>query len=285
MRSRMVGGLFTVVMSAACALACANARAQNAQPQGGQKKAENEVLGQRPNILPRNRKPSAPAPVRDISGVWMGVAAPVVNDPPPLTPAGEAAWKSHKPFWGPASVGVSQSNDPFTHCDPIGFPRELLFEMRGTKFVQLPKETLKLNQYQRVWREIWTDGRALPAGVGGDAVDAPDPRYYGYSVGHWEGDYTFVVNSDGLDERTWLDEYGHVKSGDATVEERYTRLDFNTLESVVTLNDPKFYTLPYKAIEFDYDLNPKGEFEEQLCIPTEMENYMSIIANPAGAAK
>ena len=45
------------------------------------------------------------------------------------------------------------------------------------------------------WREIATDGRPLK-------VDPPELRYdsgwMGKSVGHWEDDYTFVVESDGF---------------------------------------------------------------------------------------
>jgi hypothetical protein len=229
----------------------------------------------------KEKAPSAPAPVQDISGVWAGTAAPHVNPPPPMTPYGEALFQSHKPFFGPALVPVAESNDPMITCDPLGFPRDVLFEIRGIKFAQLPKETLELFQYQRTWREIWTDGRALPANVGGTAVNAPDPRYYGYSVGHWDGDYTFVVNTAGLDERTWLDEYGHVKSGEAKVEERYHRLDHDTLELTVTVDDPKTYTTPYLAETFDFKWNPKQEFEEQLCIPSDMATYMKTIARPA----
>jgi hypothetical protein len=281
MRRVVVRGSFALGVAAVLFVGlCVGARAQ-----GGNSQSANTALGQRPNILPKNRRPSGPAPSKDISGVWSGTAAPVVNDPPPMTPAGEAEFKSHRPFWGPDNVEVVNSNDPFTHCDPIGFPRDTMFEIRGLKIVQLPKETLFLSQYQRNWREIWTDGRALPKGVGGDAIDAPDPRFYGYSIGHWDGDHTFVVNTNGLDERTWLDQYGHVKSGDATVEERYTRLDSITLEEVVTVTDPTFYTKPYKVIQFDWDLNPKGEFEEQLCIPTDMETYMKIVGGPAGEKK
>ena len=275
--------LFSTLLLATTALSPFRAQAQNGQPP--QPAGQNgQVPGLRPNV-PAHRAPSGPAPVKDINGVWAGTAAPRVNPPPPMTPAGQAAFKANKPFFGPDLVPVAQSNDPMIHCDPIGFPRDVLFEIRGIKFVQIPTETLQLNQYQRTWREIWTDGRALPKGVGGDAPDAPDPRYYGYSIGHWDGDYAFVINTVGMDERAWLDENGHVKSGDAKVEERYTRLDHDTLEYTVTVDDPKMYTQPYNAIKFDLQWNPKGEFEEQLCIPTEMDAYMKIIGNPAGGQK
>ena len=46
------------------------------------------------------------------------------------------------------------------------------------------------------YRQIHTDGRKLP-------VD-PDPAWYGYSVGRWEGD-TFVVETAGFKEGSWLD--------------------------------------------------------------------------------
>lgn len=54
-----------------------------------------------------------------------------------------------------------------------------------------------------VWREVWTDGRALPKAV--DVRDAPESRYYGYSVGRWENDNILVIDTTGLDERAWAE--------------------------------------------------------------------------------
>jgi hypothetical protein len=48
-------------------------------------------------------------------------------------------------------------------------------------------------EQQRAWREIWMDGRALPKAV--DVKGAPESRYYGYSVGHWENDNTLVIDT------------------------------------------------------------------------------------------
>jgi hypothetical protein len=118
---------------------------------------------------------------------------------------------------------VADSNDPIKGCDPLGFPRNMLFMTRGIVFTTMPGKMIEMSEYNRIWREIWTDGRELPKDVGGRSADAPDPRWYGYSVGHWEGDYTFVVNTVGSDPRTWLDNAGHPHSVDLRVEERYTR--------------------------------------------------------------
>ena len=103
------------------------------------------------------------------------------------------------------------------------FRGDVLWQIRGMQFIQAPNKMVQLFQYQRAWREIWTDGRELPKDAGGDDPGAPDPRYFGYSVGHWDGDYTFVVNSTGMDERTWIDHVGHPHSDQLRVEERYTR--------------------------------------------------------------
>jgi len=225
----------------------------------------------------------APAPRRDINGVWFHNGAGTrLNKTAPMTPWGQAQFASRKTDHGDL---VADSDDPLVKCDPMGFPRSVLYEIRGMQFVTAPTKMVQLFQYERVWREIWTDGRALPKGAGSDATDAPDPRYYGYSVGHWDGDYTFVVDTVGMDDRTWLDDDGHPHSSDLHVEERYTRPDHDNLQLTVKIDDPKAYTESYIASTVPFTWNPKQEFEEQLCIPSSAQAYMSTIANPAGAKK
>ena len=177
--------------------------------------------------------PAGPAPKRDLSGAWVG---PQNNKPdplPPMTPAGATAFKERKAY-GTAtrSDGLGVSNDPFITCDPLGFPRDLLAHAvssrGGTLFGSAPNRILIAYEQQRIWREIWTDGRALPKAV--DVRGAPESRYYGYSVGHWENDATFVVDTTGLDERAWLDEAGHPRSAMARIQERYTRTDQYNLQ-------------------------------------------------------
>ena len=168
---------------------------------------------------------------------------------------------------------MSKTNDPLATCDPLGFPRASLYETRGFQFEQVPKRMLELYQYQRVWREIWTDGRKLPTNVGATKGETRDPRYYGYSVGEWADDYTFVVNTTGFNETVWADEQAHPRSQDARVEERYRRIDHDNLELTVTIYDPKSYTKPYEVMKQVYTWAPKQDFEEQLCIPSEAIEY------------
>jgi hypothetical protein len=199
-----------------------------------------------------------------------------------MTPWGRAQFQANKPEGTTSEYSVAESNDPTRTCDPAGFPRNVLWNNRAITFAQMGDRVVQLFQYQKVWREIFTDGRALPNNLG--TKDGSDKRYYGYSVGRWDGDYTFVVNTVGTDERTWLDNAGHPHSGDLRVEERYTRVDHNDLELAVTLDDPKAYTKPFVAMKTTFRWLPKQEFEEQLCIPSDGLAYLSVIANPAGNA-
>ncbi len=142
---------------------------------------------------------------------------------------------------------------------------------------------VQIFQYQKAWREIFTDGRALPTNVG--QKGGPDPRYYGFSVGHWDGDYAFVVDTVGMDDRVWLDHNGHPHSADLKVQERYERKDHDTLVLTVMIDDPKIYTKPYLATTTTYKWIPDQTFEEQLCVPSEAIQYMNIVGYPAGTAE
>ena len=62
-------------------------------------------------------------------------------------------------------------------------------------------------------------------------------------------DFTLVVNSNGTDERTWLDNAGNPHSDQLRVEERWHRPSKNRLELTVTLDDPKAYTRPWVALD------------------------------------
>jgi len=223
---------FTFLTLAAVALLSAVAVAQN-------NRWNSAGLPQTPAGQPA--APAAPAPTRDLTGIWdAGGAGVGARGMPaaPLTPWGDTLGRTHHSGDGARMVPAPDIDDPLsTMGDPSGFPRDLLFELRPFQVVQTPNQVLILYMFEKRWRNIWTDGRQLPKD--------PDPRWYGYSVGHWEDDSTFVVNTVGTDERTWLDNAGNPHSGDLKVEERYRRVNHDLLELTVTLDDPKAYTKPW----------------------------------------
>jgi hypothetical protein len=228
---------------------------------------------------------TAGVPPRDISGVWVGPVIPQKETYPPMTEWGQAFFDSVKPLSGPRAVPIAETTDPLVTCDPLGFPRNVLYETRGFAFDHLPNKTLHLLQYQKVFREIWTDGRKLPTNVNAPGEDTRDPTYYGYSIGSWADDSTFVITTTGFDEAAWADEFGHPRSMNAVIEERYHRIDHDNLELTVKIDDPKAYTQPFVAMIHTYKWSPKQEFEEQLCIPSVALDYKATFTPAAKGYK
>jgi hypothetical protein len=238
----------------------------------------------------KSQKP-APAPRHDISGTWdpangpddggqfLGAKTlPVDGKPghePPYTPLGLEAYSRTKPSNGARMVAPAETDDPELICNPQGFPRENLFQLRTTQILQTPVSVVILYEFDRVWRVIWTDGRELPKD--------PEPRWYGYSVGKWVDDYTLVVQTSGTDERTWLDHAGRPHTGDLRVEERFHRVDYDHLEWTVIIDDPKMYTKPWAAMDkFPMKLQPPDfDVREMICSPSELTEYNKLIGSPA----
>lgn len=234
----------------------------------------------------KSKTANLPVGKHDITGAWIGSPGSTIATRGELTAWGKERFNANKPFNGAAKniVPVEQSNDPFVKCDPMGFPRSVFFETRGIEFDPLPHKMLELFQYQKIWREIWMDGRQLPKNAGGSEVDAPDPRWYGYSIGHWADDTTFVTETVGMDERTWLDALGDPHSVQLKVEERYRRADHDDLELTVRIDDPIAYVKPFETKQV-FKWNPMGEVDEQMCVPSEAQAYYDAIAGPAGKPK
>jgi len=200
----------------------------------------------------------------DLSGVWAlafasGGPFPFGPDRPPLTPEGDARYLQNIPTASNdprlrAAGDPSESNDPTYACNPIGFPRTLYDSVvRMFEFVQIEGRILQLLQRRRTLRELWMDGRALPSG---ENLDNIGPSWFGHSVARWVGD-DLVVDTVGLDDRAWLDPMGNVKSFQARIEERITRIDADTLEIRMTLHDPAYYTAPWAARTLRFQREPR----------------------------
>jgi hypothetical protein len=214
----------------------------------------------------------------DLSGVWTktrGTYLGMSNTPPPFTPEGQAKFNETRPSYGPRAVPAAKGNDPsMGTCDPPGMPRSLFLEVSiyNMEMVPAPGRVIQFFEWAHDYCNIWTDGRELPKD--------PDPRWQGYSVGKWVGD-TFVVDSLGFDERTWLDHFGNPVSDAMRLQERYRRLDKDTLELTMTVTDPKIYTKPWVSDKKILKLVPKGELAELYCVPSEEQAFNKGIRDPA----
>ena len=92
----------------------------------------------------------------------------------------------------------------------------------------------------------------------------PKPSWYGESVGHYEGD-TLVVDTIGLNAKTFVDNYRTPHSEKLHVIERY-RLTNNgqVLENLIWAEDPDTFNQPWSGIQ-RYRKEQRGPLDEQVC--------------------
>lgn len=131
------------------------------------------------------------------------------------------------------------------HSHP--FPRRIM---------QLPGIVAILYEKDVDYRQMFTDGRPLP-------VD-PQPSYFGYSSGKWEGD-TLVIRTSGFREGLWADGAGNPLTEAAIVTERFRRSNFGTLEIEVTVDDTKAYTAPW-TMTLRHRIKLDTELLEYVCL-------------------
>ena len=72
----------------------------------------------------------------------------------------------------------------------------------------------------------------------------------------WQGD-TFVADTNGFDDRQWIDHFGYPISDQARLQERWTRTAYNILELRMTLTDPGIYTQPWESEPVTFQLITK----------------------------
>jgi len=220
---------------------------------------------------------NAPAPKTadgrpDLSGLWRGGAggrgrgaadAPPPSGPPvaafanigqnikeglPFTPLGAEMLKMR--------LANNSKDNPEANCLPMGII-QLHTQGAPRKFIQTPLELVILYEASSERREIFTDGRPLPA-------DDPQPWFNGYSVGHWDGD-TLVVETVQFRDDGWLDINGSPLTTTGKVTERFRRPTFGRMEIDVTIEDKKIYTKPF-TVRVNQSLMLDEELIEFACM-------------------
>jgi hypothetical protein len=189
----------------------------------------------------------------DFSGVWEsrvppsgrpGPALPSLADSPPVATFFNVAanMKEGLPLTPWAAERLKQrtaafsKDNPDANCLPIGF-MQLHTHSQPRKMVQTNDDLVIMYEANYGLRQIFTDGRPLPA-------NDPQPWWFGYSVGHWDGD-TLVVETTGLRDDGWLDVNGSPFTTAAKVTERFRRINYGRLEIDITVDDPRAYTRPW----------------------------------------
>ncbi len=187
-------------------------------------------------------EPGAPPPAnfRDVQAAFPGGL--------PLTPYGKELLTKH--------TARNSKDNPEASCLPMG---NMQFWTQGfpRKFVQTPKLLVVLYEASAGLRQIYLDGRPLPKQ--GD----PQPYYYGYSTGHWEGD-TLVVESNNFRDDGWLDIVGTPTTDQLKMTERFTRVTYGRMNIDITVDDPKAFTKPW-TVRHVQEIMPDADIIEFIC--------------------
>jgi hypothetical protein len=159
-------------------------------------------------------------------------------------------------------MALNARDNPDAMCFPMGF-LQFHQQPQPRKIYHLPKFILIEYEANYGLRKIYLDGRKLPP------QGEPQPWWYGYSVGHWEGD-TLVVETNNLRGAEdspydgWMDVNGSPYSREAKFTERIRRPSFGQLQIDTTIEDPKAYTKPW-TVRVDQRYLPDEEMIEFVC--------------------
>jgi len=170
---------------------------------------------------------------------------------------------------------LSLASEPYARCKAAGGPRQLMSPY-GLEIVDRP-ELRRIYIFNisnaMSFRVIHMDGRTHPADV--------TPSAFGHSIGHWDGD-TLVVDTVGFNETFWMNRDGLPHTSQLHLTERLTRVDVDTLNYEVTIDDPGAYLAPWTsgytlgwtadAELFEYvcqqnNLSPESMVGDSLIIP------------------
>ena len=124
-------------------------------------------------------------------------------------------------------------------CMPSGVPAFMMAAVEPIHFMQTPKQVTMIFSGDAQIRRIYLD---VP-----HSADLK-PSWYGESVGHYEGD-TLVVDTIGLNDKTFIDNYRTPHTAKLHVVERYKLIDDGkTLQVTFRVEDPDTFYQQWSAI-------------------------------------
>ena len=142
-------------------------------------------------------------------------------------------------------------------CRPGGVPGFLVMgRVNPLFFVQGKNEVLLIN-------EGGPEVRHVPLNVPHSAH--PKVSSYGESVGHYEGGDTLVVDTVGLSDDTYIDNYRTPHTTQLHVVERFQLTEGGkTLQVTIQVDDPGTFNMPWSARQ-TYHRTRAGGIEETIC--------------------
>jgi hypothetical protein len=222
--------------------------------------------------IPRNADgtPNLAAPVPrthdgkpELAGLWRP-APGLVGDMARNLKPGEVPYQPWAEELFKYRRSTNSKDDPTANCIVGGVPRSD-FVGYPFKILQVPGMVAILYEAVHSYRQIFTDGRPFPKD--------PNPSWFGYSVGRWDGD-ALIVQTEGFNDKGWLDNAGRPATDKLKVTERFVRKDFGHMDIEVTIDDPKAYTKPWKVVQ-PLAFQPDTELLEYMC--NENNKYFDLV--------
>ena len=145
---------------------------------------------------------------------------------------------------------------PKERCWPIGVPGFLLYPVTPIYFLQTPKEVVMIWEEDHMARHVYLTDKHSPD---------VKPSWFGESIGHYENGDTLVVDTIGLNTRTFVDSFRTPHTEQLHVVERFRIVDGgNALDVTAHVEDPGAFTTPWTALQ-RYRRVEQGPLREQVC--------------------
>jgi hypothetical protein len=241
------------------------------------------VAGQRAGS---NSPTGASSPVADLSGDWLHSALTSISkaDPrglmrgkePDVPYRPETVTRMMKEISASGGDGrFDATTDPhIRYCEPLGLVRMFNYPSKS-RFVQTPEAVYILDEVGPTFRVVWLNA---------EHPDDPDPQHWGHSIGWYENGDTLVVDTVGVNDRSWLDGAAHPHTEQLHLIERFRRVDTNTLSYEVTVDDPGAYTRPWTSGPRNFTRSQTGFLRYQwTCSVRDMQATYDKVGRPASS--
>ncbi|HMA74479.1 MAG TPA: hypothetical protein VKP67_23760 [Xanthobacteraceae bacterium] len=145
---------------------------------------------------------------------------------------------------------------PKERCWPIGVPGFLLYPVTPVYFLQTPKQVVMIWEEDHMFRHVYLTDQHSPN---------VKPSWFGESIGHYENGGTLVVDTIGLNSKTFVDSYQTPHTEQLHVVERFRIIeDGKALEVTARVEDPGAFTMPWTALQ-RYRRAEQGPMVEAVC--------------------
>lgn len=225
------------------------------------------------SVLSPAQSAAQDAEVPNFSGYWVRTAdegrtfLPPPSGPGPVTRAEDAGpfriANLDNPILGPRALEAVSAHSEmgragvieqpaWVTCWPVGVPGVLNMN-DAIQILQTPDKVTIMHQRDNQVRHVYLNAQH-PTDI--------EPSWYGYSVGHYEGN-SLVIDTRGQNDRATIDRFGTPRSEKLRVVERYTIApDRSSISVELHVEDPEMFTAPWSA-RASYE--PDSPFYEQIC--------------------